>query len=108
MKNNLNTNSPNINELQSFVGDIKSILSSDTDLNFEKNALLQMIEQVDYLVGKHDDYCEEIDSTLSAMVEFDFTKRINSCEDNNNNLSKKTYIRIYDLIMYMIVFFSYI
>lgn len=84
MKNYINP--ANIQELQSFVGDIKGVLKSELDLNNEKDSLLKMIEQVDYLVGKHDHYCDEIDAALSSMVEFDFTKRLNCTERDDNNL----------------------
>ena len=80
------TNSSTMIQLQSILWGVKDIISSKGDLNTEKDRIRRMIEQVDYLVGKHDEYCEEIYTMLSAMVEFDFSKRLTSCEEDDNNL----------------------
>jgi hypothetical protein len=80
------SNSSTMNQLQSVLGGVKDLISSEGDLNIEKDRIRRMIEQVDYLVGKHDEYCEQIYTMLSAMVDFDFSQRLTSCEDDDNNL----------------------
>jgi hypothetical protein len=84
MKNELS--SLTIHQIQTVVSGVKNALNADIDLNSEKESILGMIEQVDYLVGKHDEYCEQIEEVLGAMVEFDFSKKLTSCKEDDNNL----------------------
>lgn len=79
-------NSETIQQLQTVLKGVKNILSTEADLNSEKESILKMIEQVDSLVGKHDSYCDEIDAVLSAMINFDFSKRLPSHQEDDNNL----------------------
>jgi hypothetical protein len=84
MKNELS--SLTIHQIQTVVSGVKNALNADIDLNSEKESILGMIEQVDYLVGKHDEYCEQIEEVLGAMAEFDFSKKLGSCQEDDNNL----------------------
>src|SRR5687768_13142495 len=84
MKNELS--SLTIHQIQMVMSGVKKALHSDMDLNAEKESLKGMVEQVDYLVGKHDEYCDQINNVLGAMAEFDFSKKLTSCREDDNNL----------------------
>ncbi|MBX9850655.1 MAG: hypothetical protein K2X86_02745 [Cytophagaceae bacterium] len=82
--NYLNNLNPDL-QLQALLSEAKTLLKEEGDLNKEKKEdLFQILEQVDFLLGKHDDIYNKFSDIFAAMAGFDFSKRLSYYEDGDN------------------------
>lgn len=63
----------NLNDL---VSEMKQIINQSGDLNIHKDSLTNIIQQVDFLLGKHDDVYNTYIDLFVAMGQLDFSKRL--------------------------------
>lgn len=73
MKKCLDLPGSSINDL---VSEMKTIVNQSGDLNDHKENLTQIIQQVDFLLGKHDDVYNQYVDLFVAMGQLNFSKRL--------------------------------
>lgn len=51
-------------------------LSKNEDLNIEKEKLAELLHQIDFMIGKYDEYANLMAEVFSTMGDFNFSKRL--------------------------------
>jgi hypothetical protein len=68
-------------QLQTLLSEAKVILNKEGDINSDRENLSQIIDRVDFLLGKHDELYEKFTELFTSMGQFDFSKRLDFVEN---------------------------